>query len=739
MQECFFFAMQLTGMASSVRLRLVNTTHDNRLVSVALGALFAVALAVAVAWFCWLRTPVVRLDIGALSDTAYLRGFHERQADAGLSYRWSGPSAALRLPSLGATTLLELAIAGAPAGGPVTIAAADRPLLTIPLDPERQRRYRLLVPAPQPATGWHRLAITGVGVSSEADPRPLVARISEVRLLAPAGLRLPPLLPLVQLAGLAIVFVAFLGASGLPWRVAAPLGSAVGAALGAAWGTQPLWVGPYLAPILLAGAVIASTLALLRPAVVRSTLPAELRLLAILAACSALLPLYRFLAAGWESWLHWRNLPILLLPAAFWLLIAPSLRLRRLALGLLLVLSGGYALGMLGDALSRDYGRDFHALYRAVGRFFFEGGPLYDLPLLADNPLTDTFKYPPTFGALIAPFASMSFVAAFVSWRLLNLGLLVVSVLLLLRAGRAPLRSWAGAGLLLLVFSHEAIYDTLRHGQVDLILLALAAAALLSSVNNRDALSGAWLGLAAAVKLYPAFLLLPALVRGRWAAILGATGAGLAALALSLAIFGWEPHRQFLAAVLPATGASTGWVENQTFNGWLNRLLAPESVALEPDGGWLRGPSYLWAAVVTLLTAWLLRPSVGLGPLPAFGLASTAMLLALPTAWTHYQTVLLIPLWALLVAAKHEPERLIWPVAASAGLAWMLIAFGNAWTFFDRGLYGPFWLLLLSYKFYGALLLYASLALFALVGTRTANARSATAVRAAQAAAEGSL
>jgi uncharacterized membrane protein len=286
--------------------------------------------------------------------------------------------------------------------------------------------------------------------------------------------------------------------------------------------------------------------------------------------------------------------------------------------------------------------------------------------------------------------------------------LLALAAFALLRAYRLRLRSWPAAGLLLVLLSLRPIADTLRYGQVDIPLLALIALALWSLRRERQWAWGAWIGVAAALKLYPAYLLGLALARRSWRPV---AGAALSVLLLSLAsllAFGWETHGTFLSRVLASTGVGTTWVENQTFGGLISRLLSPELVALVPDRHPLVRPlSLAWAAALTALTLWLTRPAA-MRPDLAFGLWVTAMLLALPAAWIHYQVVLLVPLLQALVLAEEGPEGLPWPAVACYALAWALLAHGNMWTFYGSELYGPFWQLLLSYKFYGLLLLYGA-------------------------------
>src|SRR6185436_14801581 len=137
----------------------------------------------------------------------------------------------------------------------------------------------------------------------------------------------------------------------------------------------------------------------LRWGIARGPRLAEAELLAAFAAGAALIPLYLFADYGWRLVVDWRNLPVLLLPLG---LALPWLRgrARSVAVGLILLVSGGYAAGMLYTIFSGDYASDFHAFYRGVAGLVRGDGPLYRIDDIRANPLGATYKYPPTFALL---------------------------------------------------------------------------------------------------------------------------------------------------------------------------------------------------------------------------------------------------------------------------------------------------------------------------------------------------
>jgi hypothetical protein len=83
------------------------------------------------------------------------------------------------------------------------------------------------------------------------------------------------------------------------------------------------------------------------------------------------------------------------------------------------------------------------------------------------------------------------------------------------------------------------------------------------------------------------------------------------------------------------------------------------------------------------------------------------MVLAVPAAWMHYETLLVLVFAAL---ALHLREREV-PIARAAALAlgFALVSYGNQWSFNGTTVMGILTVLGVSYKFYGMLLVGAVL------------------------------
>ena len=105
-----------------------------------------------------------------------------------------------------------------------------------------------------------------------------------------------------------------------------------------------------------------------------------------------------------------------------------------------------------------------------------------------------------------------------------------------------------------LVFAFSfPLHRNLLYGQFYIFLLLLIVAACWSSLCGRDALAGGLLAIAAACKVFPVLLFLFFLRRRNWRALVAGAITGLAALNISVAVFGWSLHRTYLEQVLPWT------------------------------------------------------------------------------------------------------------------------------------------------------------------------------------------
>ena len=152
----------------------------------------------------------------------------------------------------------------------------------------------------------------------------------------------------------------------------------------------------------------------------------------------------------------------------------------------------------------------------------------------------------PLTSLIIWPLSALPALAAKHVWILVNLALLVPLCWLL--------RSLTGLSYqrvaLVLALSFP-LHRNLQFGQYYIFLLALIVAACWCYVRKFYAVSGALIAIAAACKIFPILFVLLFLERRAWRALASCAATGVAAIGLSIAVFGWNVHRTFLHQILP--------------------------------------------------------------------------------------------------------------------------------------------------------------------------------------------
>jgi alpha-1,2-mannosyltransferase len=175
------------------------------------------------------------------------------------------------------------------------------------------------------------------------------------------------------------------------------------------------------------------------------------------------------------------------------------------------------------------------------------------------------YVYPPFLALAVAPLAALPLAAAAGLWYAINLALILASLRAAQRALATGLPSAAARWALpaAAVGLGGVFADNLALGQANLALLALTVTAVLWLLDGRrERGAGALLGVACCIKMYPALLLLPALLRGRWRAALGfAAGLLVAGVLLPAAVLGPKPAaarmREWRAQVVAPTLSGT--------------------------------------------------------------------------------------------------------------------------------------------------------------------------------------
>jgi hypothetical protein len=218
------------------------------------------------------------------------------------------------------------------------------------------------------------------------------------------------------------------------------------------------------------------------------------------------------------------------------------------------------------------FGRDF-LNYWTGGRLALLGqaDTAYDLArynsLLRDwfSPAQSgmAFSYPPHALPLLAVFATLPYITAYVAWCLVGgAGFFTVAL------GRKPAR---GDTIMLAAIALAPIlWVNFVFGQIGLLLAVLFVGAL-RALPTRPVLAGVLMGVLTIKPQLGLLLPLVLLWTGAWRAIAAAVATALAMVALSVALFGLEPWRLYVAETMPLQ-----WAFVTGMNGfYVNQMITP--------------------------------------------------------------------------------------------------------------------------------------------------------------------
>ena len=293
---------------------------------------------------------------------------------------------------------------------------------------------------------------------------------------------------------------------------------------------------------------------------------------------------------------------------------------------------------------------------------------LRGLPLYPANPPIGIW-WPPFTALGLVPFALLarsSLVLSKACWATVNVACLGWSV--------ARLRRWT-TGWTPVVLALGAVATPLESNFAYLnltpILVALVVATAADLEAGRDTRAGAWIGLATAIKLFPALLLLYLGYRRRWRGL--ATGTAVAAVLSVGATLSQGP--------VGALGAVADWVHLST-QAPFARVGGQSLVGLVTLLGW--PPAALWlAAAGCLVGVWIaLRRTAREGdPVYEVGLVTLLAVLLSPIAWSYYYG-LALPAWVQVLThpPPHASQGGRWRVAALI-LAAVLTSGALTWGF----------------------------------------------------------
>jgi hypothetical protein len=602
-----------------------------------------------------------RIDIGAPEDKPFIRGFYFAENAGGTTFRWSGSTGEVSFNAAGGRPWkLRLRASGLHPSGPapVEVKINGEVVAAEAWGGDMAERAYPITRVQAGPLGSLNLALTTEPFVIPSDQRQLGLQVDWAELVPAGPAFTTP--PWIVLAGLVIAvllcYLAVLQVTRSPrWAFGAGAVLIGVCAVGVVW--FRLRVAFYL-PWLLLGWVL-------------------------LWAFSR-----RVRAAKWWEWLLFAGLAI------------SAVRFQARVLDFL-----------QNGAPMADF-----LVYFDAARSLRIGAPLYDYAAAVGMPNGPVFKYPPFYAIVLAPFTGYPVQTVFTGWFLLNLALLgLTGYLLAFRLWRpfSPTSVVPAYVIGIGILNFGPVWESLIRGQMDVIILAAAVVALLLvQARKAEPVAGALLALVTMLKLYPGLLAVYLLVQRRWRALAGFAAVSLALIVLSGLVAGWTTLWRYTTEILAVQTAAVPWPENQSFDGLLSRLVIPagqtEWYTTIPFPARTKLALYALDIAVLGWTYWALWRGRRVGRAFVVGYAVVMPLIVLmwPTAWIHYQTLLLLPSAVLVFL---QAERRSWAAIGLLLVSYLLIAIGNEYTVLIPPLSEGWPRLLQSYKLYGDLILWALL------------------------------
>jgi len=270
---------------------------------------------------------------------------------------------------------------------------------------------------------------------------------------------------------------------------------------------------------------------------------------------------------------------------------------------------------------------------------------------------------------------------------------------------------------LLAVFATLTFYPVMRayaNGQMQTWLNAAFAAAAWCWATGRRRAAGALLALCCAVKPQLGVFLLWGLLRRQWPFVGTFVGVAAALLAVSVGLYGWSAHVEYLGMLRFLGERGEAFFPNQSVNGLLNRWFANGDILFWKQPWVDHFPPFALSVFIPTAVFSILLLAIGLVPpreaaaratLVDFSLMALVATMASPIAWEHHYGVALpifVVAWLGCAAMSHGGG----PRVALA-VSYILVA-NCFWI--TKALAGSRLNVLESYLFFGALMLLAVLA-----------------------------
>ena len=322
------------------------------------------------------------------------------------------------------------------------------------------------------------------------------------------------------------------------------------------------------------------------------------------------------------------------------------------------------------------------------------------------------FVYPPFFALLLIPLSWFSYDTA---WGLFFIGsnlAYAAAIFILMKILYAEDQNrffWLGLLLTFSVFFFP-LSQSYAAGQMNTWMLLVIVLAFYWAQKGNDLYSGAMLGLGAAIKISPVFLLFYFAIKGRWKLFGAGIGVVLISVLISINWFGIDIHKDFVREARQMSYGSSTWAQhdqhyhvephNQAPSALWYRLLTQNP----STSGIINSPqaAYLLSIVTTLAMlaglVFFTKRWNGYCTMWEYSFWIIGMLLWPSLLWDHYFVQVIPVLFFALYGVWHGHIRGVILLALGIGLLSVPYMYDYLWM--KTGI----WTLFMAIRLYGIIL-----------------------------------
>jgi len=273
------------------------------------------------------------------------------------------------------------------------------------------------------------------------------------------------------------------------------------------------------------------------------------------------------------------------------------------------------------------------------------------------DPVTDVEynAHPPTSVLLALPLARFDYPDAVLVWNTFSLAAFLASLLIVAAVLPVPRMLYLPA-LALLTFCHP-LYGNLYQCQLTLFLVLLVTVIWALERSGWSSTAGLILGAAAAIKLFPAYLIVYYAARGRLRTLLASAISFLTLTLATVLVLGLAAYSDYVQVVLPAQVKFQSLGYNYAITGFWNKLFDPASELGSMTPLWSMPVLARWGIILSNLVITAIVATLAYrarSPAQrdlAFASVVTAMLLVSPVTWDTSLLLLSVPIALLARSA----------------------------------------------------------------------------------------